>query len=235
MNGNIPMRTNITLRHQTGLTLIEVMIAMLLGVFLIGGILQIFISTKQTYRMQENLSRLQENGRFAMDFISRDIRMADFRECATNPSVPTAIAGTNGAGTADTITITWSTAACGTATATTTKTYSIQNGAGGQPALFQNANELVEGVENLQILYGADTNTPTDGTPNYYVPAGTAGLNMAQVVSIRASLLLRTIDNYVAAEPLAYTYNGTTTTPPSTDRRIRRVFNSTLAVRNRLP
>lgn len=227
---NYPL--NISL--QRGLTLIEVMIAMLLGVFLIAGILQIFISAKQTYRMQENLSRLQENGRFAMDFISRDFRMADFRECATNPSVPTAIVGTNGAGTAaDTITITWSMAACGAAAATTSIAYSIQNGAGGQPALFQNANELVEGVENLQILYGADTNTPTDGTPNYYVPAGTAGLNMAQVVSIRVSLLVPTVDDNVAAEPLAYTYNGAT--PPPTDRRIRRVFTSTLAVRNRLP
>ncbi|TAL47465.1 MAG: pilus assembly protein PilW, partial [Methylovulum sp.] len=59
---------------QTGMTLIEILIAMLLGVFLIGGVIQIFISTKQTYRMQEGLSRLQENGRFAMDFITKDVR-----------------------------------------------------------------------------------------------------------------------------------------------------------------
>ena len=55
-------------QNQRGLTLVELMVAMLLGVFLIGGVMQIFISSKQTYRMQENLSRLQENGRFALDF-----------------------------------------------------------------------------------------------------------------------------------------------------------------------
>ena len=55
---------------QRGFTLIELMIAMLIGVFLMAGIIQIFISAKQGYRLQENLSRLQENGRFAMDFLA---------------------------------------------------------------------------------------------------------------------------------------------------------------------
>jgi type IV pilus assembly protein PilW len=67
--------------YQTGMTLIEIMIALLIGAFLLGGVLQIFISSKQTYRMQENLSRLQENGRFAMEFLSRDIRMAGYWDC----------------------------------------------------------------------------------------------------------------------------------------------------------
>ena len=57
--------------HQRGLTLVELMIAMLLGLFLIGGLLQIFINSRQTNRMQEALSRLQENGRFAIDFIAQ--------------------------------------------------------------------------------------------------------------------------------------------------------------------
>ena len=70
-------------RHQRGLTLVELMIAMLLGLFLIGGLLQIFISSQQTYRMQEALSRLQENGRFAIDFMTRDIRLAGFKGCSS--------------------------------------------------------------------------------------------------------------------------------------------------------
>ena len=68
-------------RYQTGMTLIEIMIALLIGAFLLGGVLQIFINSKQTYRMQENLSRLQENGRFAMEFLARDIRMAGYWGC----------------------------------------------------------------------------------------------------------------------------------------------------------
>ena len=70
---------------QHGFTLIELMIAMLIGVFLMTGVIQIFISAKQAYRLQENLSRLQENGRFAMDMITKDIRMAGYVAYACLP------------------------------------------------------------------------------------------------------------------------------------------------------
>jgi type IV pilus assembly protein PilW len=48
--------------NQTGMTLIEIMVALLIGAFLLGGVLQIFTGSQQTYLMQQNLSRLQENG-----------------------------------------------------------------------------------------------------------------------------------------------------------------------------
>ena len=65
-------------RSQKGLTLIEIMISLLIGVFLIVGVIQLFINSKQTYRVQEALARLQESGRFALDFLDRDIRMPGF-------------------------------------------------------------------------------------------------------------------------------------------------------------
>src|SRR5690606_26200737 len=82
--------------RQQGMTLIEIMIALLIGAFLLGGVLQIFINSKQTYRMQEGLSRMQENGRFAMEFLEHDLRMAGFWGCLA-PSSPnnTDVAGTN--------------------------------------------------------------------------------------------------------------------------------------------
>ena len=73
---------------QRGFTLIELMIAMLIGVFLMAGVIQIFLSAKQAYRLQENLSRLQENGRFAMDIITKDIRMAGYVNSACVPVTP---------------------------------------------------------------------------------------------------------------------------------------------------
>ena len=73
---------------QHGFTLIELMIAMLIGVFLMAGVIQIFLSAKQAYRLQENLSRLQENGRFAMDIITKDIRQAGYVSTACIPVTP---------------------------------------------------------------------------------------------------------------------------------------------------
>ena len=127
-----------------------------------------------------------------------------------------------------------------------TISYYVRTGAGGQPSLYRrvgtnDAQELVEGIENMQILYGVDTEfaspptTPGYGVPNYYVSANNV-TNMANVVSVRISLLARTIDDNLAAQPLAFNYplpTNAATTP--TDRRIRRVFNTTIAVRNRLP
>lgn len=71
------------LRRQTGMTLVEIMVAMVAGIILMAGAFQVFMSTKQTYRVQESLSRLQENGRFAAMQLTDDMRMAGFAGCIT--------------------------------------------------------------------------------------------------------------------------------------------------------
>jgi len=56
---------NIRHPRQQGLTLVELMIAMVIGLILIAGVIQIFLSSQQAYRTQESMSRIQESGRFA--------------------------------------------------------------------------------------------------------------------------------------------------------------------------
>lgn len=92
--------------RQTGMTLIELMIAITLSLILLAGVLQIFIGNKQTYRVQDAMARLQENGRFAVKFITKDIRMAGFMGCASINSIdspPSNIADVDGDGAADTV------------------------------------------------------------------------------------------------------------------------------------
>jgi type IV pilus assembly protein PilW len=221
-----------SLPPQQGFTLIEIMISLLLGVFLLGGVIGVFLNTKQTYRVQDGLSRLQENGRYAMEFMGRDIRMADYKACptddfATSGNVP--ISGVNNNTAADSIdngtdeiNVRWF-PTCGALPQGAA--YDIRSA-----NLAKNSSSLIEGVQDMQIKYGADTDG--DGAPNYYADAGTAGLNMSQVVTVRVSLLLRTIDDNIASKPLQYIYNGATVIP--NDRRIRRVFSSTFALRNRI-
>ncbi|MGZ8199784.1 MAG: PilW family protein [Methylosarcina sp.] len=327
---------------QAGMTLIELMIALLIGAFLLGGMLQIFLGTKRSYRMAEGVSRMQENARFAMDLMGQDIRMAGFRGCNSQTAITnnlnsatsffynfnTALQGfeatsdpgdtpavwspsivaeiTQPLGGSDVITIrraagdgnlvtahadgvadltladTTNLSANDLVVASTcegsdafqitsitgnvvahnagaspapgnaiqalsrsytdgqvypisTVSYYIRE-SNGQPSLYRRINssdatELVEGIEQMQILYGEDTDASPDGTPNYYTTADQV-TNMANVVSLRISLLVRTIDDNLASESQAYTYNGTETTPD--DRRLRRVFTTTIAVRNRL-
>ena len=76
--------TSQKLSRQSGVTLVELMIAMLIGAFLVGGILQVFAGARQTYRVHDATSRMQEGGRMALEVLARDIRMADFWGCASN-------------------------------------------------------------------------------------------------------------------------------------------------------
>ena len=71
---------NRVVRGQTGVALVEVLIAMLIGVFLVGGMLQVFSSSRLTYRVHEATARMQETGRMALELLSRDIRMAGFSD-----------------------------------------------------------------------------------------------------------------------------------------------------------
>lgn len=68
---------------ERGLTLIELMVALVMGLVLIGGLASVFVANKQSYRHQEGLSQLQENGRFALAVLERDIRRAGAGQALT--------------------------------------------------------------------------------------------------------------------------------------------------------
>jgi len=69
------------LRKQGGFTIVELMVTMVIMVVVMGGVYKVFHSNWTNYRVQEGLSRLQENGRFAMNFLTRDVREAGYRGC----------------------------------------------------------------------------------------------------------------------------------------------------------
>lgn len=68
-------------RPQRGLTLVEMMVALTLSLILIAGTLQIFLSSKQAYRTEDALSRIQENGRFALDYLATEVRKTGYTGC----------------------------------------------------------------------------------------------------------------------------------------------------------
>lgn len=70
-------------RHRDkGFTLLELLIALVISLFLIGGAALMYLSGSATTREARELSRIQENLRFASDFIIRDIRNAGYRDRA---------------------------------------------------------------------------------------------------------------------------------------------------------
>lgn len=72
---------------EAGVTLIELMVALTLGLILIGGAIQVFVSNRAAYAFNEGFSRLQENGRFALDTIGYHARLAGYLGCRSGVAV----------------------------------------------------------------------------------------------------------------------------------------------------
>ncbi|HET7586677.1 MAG TPA: PilW family protein [Gammaproteobacteria bacterium] len=75
-------------RDQRGLSLVELMIAMVLGLILIGGVIEIYLSSRASYRLTNALAEVQEKGRFAIGFIVRNARMAGYVGCNGDLGAP---------------------------------------------------------------------------------------------------------------------------------------------------
>ena len=340
---------NTTIGRQAGLSLVELMIAITLSMLLMAGVLQIFLTSKQTYGTNNALSRVQEGGRFAIDFLTYDIRNAGYKgECTGAPNI--LLDETNGAYNTDlfdltnavkgwenpaTNTPTWVTAptktggnsdiiiikhaanASGSTASGNTPansntinltgassiaqgtiiiasdplgcdifqnrsannasnitrgntgtpgnknpgtynfshtfnnsmeiltlqsaTYYIGNGVNGQPALRRISyplgaavnEELVDGIQDMQILYGvADINKQVTS----YTAANSAWVaaDWAKVVSVQISLLAVSAEtNVIECANQVISFNGVDVTIPN--RRLAKVFTTTIGIRNRLP
>lgn len=69
-----------------GLTLVELMVAITIGLIILAAVARLFVTSRATYTLEEGLARVQESGRFAMEFMSQDIRMAGYAGCSANLS-----------------------------------------------------------------------------------------------------------------------------------------------------
>ncbi len=63
-------------RQQAGVTLVELMVALSIGSFLIIGALQVYNQSREAFVVNESVARVQETAQFAMDTIEADLRMA---------------------------------------------------------------------------------------------------------------------------------------------------------------
>ncbi|UDL04373.1 PilW family protein [Marinobacter sp. CA1] len=66
---------------QSGLTLVELVVASGLGLLLTLGVARLFVSSSDSFRMAEEIGRIQESGRLAQDILGRTIRSADYWGC----------------------------------------------------------------------------------------------------------------------------------------------------------
>ncbi|WP_444906465.1 PilW family protein [Microbulbifer sp. SSSA008] len=351
--------------NQRGISLVELMVSMTVGLVLMAGVSQLFLSSAVTFTTQQAMARVQETGRLAIDFISEDVRMAGYVGCMSvanvsddgafknllnnsetplynfalpaegidndeiNASYPShsgesdvlllrsangtsvaasgysasdrvyientgveddgcdegkdeysgicledivviadctkarafQVTGFEGDSTSERIGLLHSDADGFTpgnqkgevtfdddATerdnfffsdaqvfVTTSTFYYIDNGISGRPSLFREINgesqELLTGVEKMQITYGLDADG--DAVPEDYKAAKDV-TDWGILTSIRVELLVSSDDDNVLEDTQLYTFNGEVDQNPG-DKRLRQVFSSTMAIRNRMP
>lgn len=81
----IPRPGRISPRFLLGVGLVELMVSLLVGAMLVAGMVALFNANRQTFRLQDNLSRAQESGSLALDFITEDLRIAGYPGLGSNP------------------------------------------------------------------------------------------------------------------------------------------------------
>jgi type IV pilus assembly protein PilW len=112
------------------------MVAIVIGLFLLGGVTQVYLVSKQTYRFQEDLARLQESGRFALEILTKDLRMAGYIGCTTAAAFANTIAGAPGDWRFD----------------FSRAIYGYDNGPSGFPSEFQ--GDVHSGTDSLVVMRG---------------------------------------------------------------------------------
>jgi type IV pilus assembly protein PilW len=83
---SLRQKYNISNQYQKGFTLIELMVALVLGLLVSAAAVQLFTGSILSTRMQQANDELQNSGIFGLDYIVRDIRLANY-ENINNPEL----------------------------------------------------------------------------------------------------------------------------------------------------
>ncbi|PID61065.1 MAG: hypothetical protein CSB44_08330 [Gammaproteobacteria bacterium] len=225
-----------TLPRQRGLSLVELMIAMVLGLVLLAAGMNMYAGSTRSSRFSEGIQSMQDNGRYGISVLRQGLRLAGFSpsvdleplDLANSSSAQVTIRTAhpydcNGQSTASTDGIAVNTYSYDSSSETITCTGN-QDGSSAMP--------LVEGVEAFRILYGVDAEASDDSdAPQRYV-AWNAGLRADEVSSLRIALLVNS-GKAIRSRSVSGTYVVLDEEVTINDRMAREVFSSTVLLRNR--
>jgi len=239
---------------QFGLSLIELLVAMIVGLFITIGISSVYVGNKRTNMTTDELSLLQANGRAVLEQLTQVIQHTGYKSTRSslnkNMFILGPVATSKCGGGADSVKDTSLFSVIENDTArgdtigvvylgdnllTTDCTGSVIVNAAGMPvltcagSLLDTEDEIAEGVENLQVSYGEDADG--DGVADRFVNSDEV-TNWGNIVSINVAVLVRSL-RPVAVSASNRSYQLLDDVVISTnDKYLRAVFTTTIRLRN---
>lgn len=221
--------------QQQGFTLVELMVAMVIGLILTLAALQLFLTNQRTFALQQALAGLHEDGQMITRYMTADLRQAGRGDSISGAIPPVDLTLSNNASN-DTLSIHyWGTSTCAgdeyVGETEIKNTYSV-NGDVLQcrSELSGTEVDLISGVESFQVLYGIDDNDDGALGVTQFVTAGALDENSV-IVAIRFALLLST-DRFTQVEAASQTHWVLDQSVSSNDDNLRRVYSATVQLRN---
>ncbi|GAA4365027.1 PilW family protein [Kangiella marina] len=224
-----------------GFTLIEMMVAMLIGLIIIAGVYVVYLSNKQTFNLGSNMVNVHDNGRFAINYLVKDIQKAGWVNTNVVPSEGYALneplinllnnQSVSGGLNSDAITVRYyddtdCTGAAAPSSGIIENTYRLVPGAE-LSELQCNGVTLLSNVESFQIRYGVLTQQ---------------GLRYINSEALTNESIIKTVEVgfTVASNQKSVTSNSTVTVDEVldegpytfTDGRYRQVFTNTVVINN---
>jgi len=232
---------------NAGFTILSIMVGTAISLFLLVGILNVYLNNKNTFTYQTALAATAENGRFATDDLARVLYMTGRGLLASEspfPAVGSDLYNGN-AGASDGLAVIYAEGLdCqgNAVTAASQQTFMVEPDDEGNNALKCSVNggtkepPLASGIESMQVLYGVDEDA--DDSANRYLNAtevNVAGL-WNNVVSLRIGLVVSSGEFLVSPEaedltPAQIAILDETFTPVD-NRRIYKAITTTVPLRN---
>lgn len=223
-------------RRQSGLSLIELMIGMVLGLIVIAAVINVYTGSSRSSRFTTGLQAMQENGRYGMSVLQRGFRLAGYSPTGNIQTINLA----SSSDTAITVTTTAAYDCNGQATTTTggiaENTYALNGNnqlvCTGNVSATPTPMAVVEGVEAFRVLYGIDTDdNPATEEPQRYVPYASVS-DVSEIAALRFALLVNS-GTPIRSRVRNETHVVLDQEVSSNDRFAREVFTTTVKLRNR--
>jgi type IV pilus assembly protein PilW len=150
------------LRSQTGFSLIELMVAIVIALFLIGGVLTVEQGVKMSFQANDAFSQLEDNERFAMSTIAAIVERAGYYPSPNTNTIVTALPS-------DT-----TTTPQGASAPLAAGWYVYDSGTTGANVLF--IRFMTQSGQNINLCDGT-VGTTQSYTNNFYIAADSTGKN----------------------------------------------------------